>query len=149
MKEGTGNQSQHYAGTAFDVGQTLSQEQRTRLYNSANNSQVWSYVEPIRFTPTWVHFDKRFGSPACSTGGFPLLRRGSLSNYVLIAQDGLNTLGFSTGGLDGIFGTQTRNAVFSYQRSRGLVADGVVGCNTWRSIQEAVVGSGITSTTIN
>ena len=53
-------QSQHYAGVAFDVGQRLTQTQRTRLWNSANNSGVWSYVEPISLTPTWVHFDKRF-----------------------------------------------------------------------------------------
>lgn len=39
--------SQHYAGVAFDVGQTLSNTQRTRLYNSAVNSGVWSYVEPV------------------------------------------------------------------------------------------------------
>ena len=57
---GHGNQSQHYAGVAFDVGQRLSQAQRTRLWNSANNSGVWSYVEPISQTPTWVHFDRRF-----------------------------------------------------------------------------------------
>lgn len=146
---GHGNQSQHYAGVAFDVGQTLSNTQRTRLYNSAVNSGVWSYVEPISRTPTWVHFDKRFGTPACSSGGYPQLRRGSLSNYVLIAQDDLNTLGYTTGGLDGIFGSQTDNAVRRYQSSRGLTVDGIVGCNTWRSLQENVVGTGATSTTIN
>ena len=90
-----------------------------------------------------------FGKSACSTGGFPPLKRGSLSNYVLIAQDDLNTLGYRTGGLDGIFGSATRNAVISYQRSRGLSADGIVGCNTWRSLQEDVVGTGRTSTTID
>ena len=57
---GHGNQSQHYAGVAFDVGQTLTSTQRTRLWNSAKNSGVWYYVEPISLTPTWVHFDKRF-----------------------------------------------------------------------------------------
>ena len=139
---GHGNQSQHYAGVAFDVGQRLSNSERIRLWDSANNSGVWYYVEPISLTPTWVHFDKRFGKPACSTGGFPTLRRGSLSNYVLIAQDDSN-------GLDGIFGAATQNAVISYQRSRGLAADGIVGCNTWRSLQEEVVGSGPTNTTIN
>lgn len=97
---GHGNLSQHYAGVAFDVGQTLSSSRRTQLWNSARNSGVWSYVEPISLTPTWVHFDRRFGSPACSTGGYPLIKRGSVSNYVCIAQDDLNTLGFSTGGLD-------------------------------------------------
>lgn len=134
---------------AFDVGQTLSAERRRILWNSANNSGVWTYVEPISLTPTWVHFDKRFGAPACSTGGFPQLKRGSLSNYVLIAQDDLNTLGYRTNGLDGIFGPATQNAVREYQRTRGLAVDGIVGCNTWRSLQEEVVGTGATSTTIN
>lgn len=146
---GHGNQSQHYAGVAFDVGQTLSSARRRTLYNSARNSGVWAYVEPTSLTPTWVHFDKRFGIPACSTGGFPTLKRGSISNYVLIAQDDLNTLGFRTGGLDGVFGSATQEAVTNYQRSRGLSADGIVGCNTWRSLQEEVVGTGPTSTTIN
>ena len=100
-------------------------------------------------TPTWVHFDKRFGSPACSSGGFPQLKRGSLSNYVLIAQDDLNTLGYTTGGLDGIFGAATQNAVRNYQRRVGLSVDGIIGCNTWRSLQEAVVGTGRTNTTID
>ena len=57
---GHGNQSQHYAGVAFDVGQTLTQSQRNILWNSAKNSGVWAYVEPLRLTPTCVHFDKRF-----------------------------------------------------------------------------------------
>ena len=146
---GHGNQSQHYAGVAFDVGQTLSTAERTRLWNSANNSGVWAYVEPISQTPTWVHFDKRFGKPACSTGGFMQLKRGSISNYVCIAQDDLNTLGYSTGGLDGIFGARTQDAVRRYQQNVGLTSDGIVGCNTWRSLQEAVIGTGPTSTTIN
>lgn len=146
---GHGNQSQHYAGTAFDVGQSMTSARRTALWNSAVNSGVWTYVEPISLTPTWVHFDKRFGTAACSTGGYPLIKRGSLSNYVLVAQDDLNTLGYSTNGLDGIFGSATQNAVKAYQTDKGLTADGIVGCNTWRSLQEDVVGTGATSTTIN
>ena len=149
MKVDIGNQSQHYAGTAFDVGQTLSDSRRRQLWNSARNSGVWSYVEPISVTPTWVHFDKRFGTPACSYGGYPTLKRGSVSNYVLIAQDDLNTLGYRTNGLDGIFGSATQTAVRNYQAKVGLQVDGIVGCNTWSSLQEAVVGTGATSTTIN
>lgn len=149
MKVDIGNQSQHYAGTAFDVGQTLSDTRRRQLWNLARNSGVWSYVEPISVTPTWVHFDKRFGTPACSYGGYPTLKRGSVSNYVLIAQDDLNTLGYRTNGLDGIFGSATQTAVRNYQAKVGLQVDGIVGCNTWNSLQEAVVGTGATGTTIN
>ncbi len=146
---GHGSQSQHYAGVAFDAGQTLSNSERNRLRNTAINSGVWSYVEPSNLTPTWVHFDKRFGRPACGTAGYPQVRRGSISTYVLIAQDDLNTLGFRTGGLDGIFGSQTEQAVRNYQRAKGLPVDGIIGCNTWRSLQEDVVGTGRTSTTVD
>lgn len=89
------------------------------------------------------------GTPACSTGGFPTIRSNSRGSYVLIAQDCLNTLGYKTGGLDGVFGSQTLNAVRSYQRVSGLTVDGIVGCNTWRAMLEAVIGTGRTSTTID
>ena len=146
---GHGQQSQHYAGTAFDVGQSLSAAERVRLWNSANTAGIWTYLEPLAYTPTWVHFDKRFGVPACPTGGFPLLARGNVSNYVLIAQDDLNTIGYKTGGLDGIFGSGTRDAVVAYQTKKGLIADGQIGCNTWRALQEDALDLGKTNTTID
>lgn len=142
-------QSQHYAGTAFDVGQQWTNAQRATLRASAENSGLWSYVEPVSISPTWVHFDRRQSPPACTSGGYPLIKRGSLSVYVLIAQDDLNTLGFSTGSLDGIFGNNTYKAVRNYQITRGLTADGIIGCNTWKSLQENVVGTGRTSSTID
>ena len=146
---GHSGQSQHYAGTAFDVGQLWTNAQRATLRASAESSGLWSYVEPVSISPTWVHFDRRQSPPACTTGGYPTLRRGSLSVYVLIAQDDLNTLGFVTGGLDGIFGARTYNAVRAYQASRNLEIDGIIGCNTWRSLQENGLGSGRTSTTLD
>lgn len=147
---GHGLQSQHFAGVAFDVGQRLTNAQRTAIRNVAISSGVWNYVEPAYLTPTWVHFDDRNPKAACGgNAGYPLIKQGSRGVYVLIAQDGLNTLGFRTGGLDGVFGAQTRNAVLTYQTRRGLSADGIIGCNTWRSLQEDVVGRGSTNTTIN
>lgn len=56
---GHGNQSQHYAGTAFDVRQKMNTINRNRLRSSIINSGVWSYVEPESLTPTWIHMDKR------------------------------------------------------------------------------------------
>ena len=126
------------------MGQNLDYAGRLNLRTKSVNSGVWSYVEPIELTPRWVHFDDRKVA-----SGYPLIRLGSRGNYVCIAQDDLNTLGYRTGGLDGVFGTQTTNAVRNYQRSRGLTVDGIIGCNTWRSLQENVVGTGATSTTIN
>lgn len=31
----------------------------------------------------------------------------------------------------------------------GLAEDGIIGCNTWRSLQEFVIGTGKTDTTID
>lgn len=138
---GHSNQSQHYAGVAFDVAQTWTNAQRAQLRSSAESSGVWNYVEPVSISPTWVHFDKRAKNSACASGGFPQVKYGSVGMYTLIAQDDLNTLGFSTGSLDGIFGTNTENAVKKYQASRSLTSDGIIGCNTWRSLQENVVGT--------
>ena len=62
---GHGTRSQHYAGVAFDVGQSFSRTQRTAIYNAARSTGAWGYVEPLSQTPTWVHFDRRYGTPAC------------------------------------------------------------------------------------
>ena len=48
---GHANQSQHYAGTAFDVAQNISYSQRVAMRNLAASSGFWGYVEPIELTP--------------------------------------------------------------------------------------------------
>ena len=131
---GHGQQSQHYAGVAFDMGQNLSNAERAQMRSIAVNSGLWGYVEPVSLSPTWVHLDRRRGTPACASGGYPLTRFGNIGAYVLVLQDALNTLGYSTGGIDGIFGNATSNAVLSFQKSRGLTADGIVGCLTWSTL---------------
>lgn len=145
---GHGKQSQHYAGVSFDAGQALTQAGRNRLWNVANNLGVWVYVEPQYLTPTWVHFDKRIGPPACSAG-YPLVQMGSRGVYVLILQDALNALGYSTYTLDGAFGNNTRNALIAYQRENGLTADGICGCSSWTRIVNEAVGIGRTPTVID
>ena len=141
--------SQHYAGIAFDVGQNLDNITRNQLRNTAASSGVWSYVEPAYLTPTWVHFDKRTGTPACAIGGYPMVMQGSVGVYVLILQDALNALGYTGSGLDGYFGSGTRNAVISFQRAQGLGADGIAGCLTWESLTTMAVSIGNTSTVVS
>ena len=102
-------------------------------------------------TPTWVHFDRRYGKPACSgtTSGYPTVRRGCTNTYVLILQDALNALGYSTKTLDGKFGANTESALRAYQKRVGLTADGICGCNTWKKVTAAAVGIGRTKTVID
>ena len=148
---GHGTTSQHYAGVAFDVGQSTTAANRRRIYNAAVGTGAWGYVEPQSMTPTWVHFDRRYGVPACSgtTSGYPTLRRGCVNTYVLILQDALNALGYSTRTLDGKFGANTESALKAFQRSVSLTADGVCGCNTWNRLTNAALGIGRTGTVIN
>lgn len=140
---GHGILSQHYAGVAFDVGQNLSESSRNYMRNLAKASGYWRYVEPAADTPRWVHFDNRW-----IASGYPLTQFGSRGVYVLIAQDALNTLGLGTGGLDGIFGRRTKEAVITFQGNNGLSQDGQIGNITWNSLMTQVVGKGASNSTI-
>ena len=113
------------------------------MRNLAISSGIWNYVEPANLTPRWVHFDERQVA-----SGYPQIRTGSRGVYVCIAQDALTTLGYDTGGLDGVFGTRTNSSVISYQNKNGLQGDGIIGSLTWNSLMSNVVGKGASSTTI-
>ncbi len=145
---GHADQSQHYAGTAFDTGQNLDSMQTEILRQSAFNFGRWSYVEPAYLAPTWVHVDKRDENSAC-VAGYPALWRGIRSNYVLILQDALNAIGYTGSGLDGIFGASTERVVQNFQRDQGLIQDGIVGCFTWAEITRMARGIGLTPTVVN
>ena len=66
--------------------------------------------------------------------GCPTLKKGASGNITKLLQEKLVSLGYNTNGVDGIFGVGTEKAVISFQKSNGLVADGIVGKNTWRKI---------------
>jgi len=66
--------------------------------------------------------------------GCPLIKQGAKDNITVILQARLNDLGFNCGSVDGIFGGNTKAAVIAFQRQFGLVADGIVGQNTWRKL---------------
>jgi N-acetylmuramoyl-L-alanine amidase len=44
---------------------------------------------------------------------------------------------FGTEGVDGFFGPKTEAALRTFQQRRGLLADGLVGANTWRELVES------------
>lgn len=49
-------------------------------------------------------------------------------------QSALKNAGFDPGSLDGKVGPRTRQAIKDFQKSKGLVPDGVVGPKTWTSL---------------
>ena len=66
--------------------------------------------------------------------GCPVLKKGAQGNITKLLQERLVKLGYSTNGVDGIFGSGTHTAVREFQKTRGLSIDGIVGQNTWRKL---------------
>lgn len=63
-----------------------------------------------------------------------LSRYGSTGSEVRQIQEKLNALGYDTGGIDGTYGTKTRNSVMAFQKSKGLAADGIAGPKTLQAL---------------
>lgn len=59
-----------------------------------------------------------------------LSQQGSRGSEVRQIQTKLRQLGYYKGSIDGIFGSDTKKAVISFQKSCGLTADGVAGPKT-------------------
>jgi len=59
-----------------------------------------------------------------------LSRLGSRGEEVRKIQQRLKNWGYYSGSVDGIYGTQTQNAVKYFQRKNGLTVDGIAGKNT-------------------
>lgn len=68
------------------------------------------------------------------------LRRGSRGELVTTLQKRLKTWGYYTGSVDGIFGSQTEQAVKYFQRKNGLAVDGIVGPATAKAVGISLTG---------
>ena len=70
-----------------------------------------------------------------------VIKVGSRGTTVKTIQTKLKRWGYYKGGIDGIFGNQTRDAVKYFQRRNGLTADGIVGSATARAMGITLNGS--------
>ena len=73
-------------------------------------------------------------------GTYAVMSYGSKGDRVKALQQALITLGYLKGTPDGIYGSKTRSAVKSFQRSQRLTADGAAGKKTLAAIQNALAG---------
>ncbi len=72
-----------------------------------------------------------------------VLKSGSTGSQVTAVQQKLQSLGYYTYTVDGIYGSRTTTAVRSFQRDNGLAADGIVGSKT-----AAALGISLTSSSV-
>jgi N-acetylmuramoyl-L-alanine amidase CwlA len=66
------------------------------------------------------------------------LRRGDKNERVSKLQIDLQTISFYEGKVDGIYGPQTKNAVYQFQASAKIQVDGIFGSQTAGAIQHAL-----------
>lgn len=103
------------------------------LFNTINAYQLYAWdaevlgkpVEVIKTTPS---------AKMRKVTALPTLKMGDKNAYVLNWQKYLNACGYFCGAEDGKFGTNTFEAVKAFQFSKGLLPDGIIGINTWKSI---------------
>ena len=80
-------------------------------------------------------------SSAASSGEkYATLRQGSKGERVRSLQQALISLGYLSGKADGVYGSQTRKAVKSFQKSKKLTADGIAGKKTLSALETAISG---------
>ena len=72
---------------------------------------------------------------------FPQRRKdNTVRSYTALAQCIARAFTGNAIDIDGNFGPATKTAVLAYQERNGLSRDGIVGSNTWSSMQARVVG---------
>lgn len=91
-------------------------------------------TRPSPVTPPVTPSPTSPGVPQATTVSLPILRLGMRGPAISQLQQRLRRLGFFDGAVDGVFGTETENAVKELQQSFSLDADGIVGSATWDAL---------------
>ncbi|MEG1678410.1 MAG: peptidoglycan-binding domain-containing protein, partial [Clostridia bacterium] len=111
---------------------------------SVVSGETWSY---ITYNGTNGYVMTKFLSSTPPSGGSApqnqsqafgsyTLKQGQTSYYVKNLQLALRHAGYLNDSADGIFGTNTYNAVVSFQSAKGLTVDGLVGSGTKTKLWE-------------
>lgn len=72
--------------------------------------------------------------PYIAPYGEATIKIGNKSADVTTLQNLLKTKGYFTGSISGTFDTTTKDAVISFQKASGLIADGIAGPQTWSAL---------------
>ncbi|WP_035186059.1 L,D-transpeptidase family protein [Alteribacter aurantiacus] len=99
--------------------------------NGVARSDTWNALKNAKATsPSSTSPQKKTTTNTGIVTNQPTVRQGSSGSAVTNLQNQLRSNGYNITA-DGIFGPQTRSAVISFQRQKGLTQDGIVGPKTW------------------
>ena len=131
-----------YQRPIYPIGQTyeapgLGTMQRFRRYAinyGATGVSWWSWQETTG--SEWSVLAKRVGrmrgvQPSLE---LPVIKKGSKGDLVVWAQEHLIAAGQIDLPVTGIFASRTQAAVAAFQQQKGLLADGMIGTDTWRKL---------------
>ena len=102
------------------------------LINGLSRQEKYTYLASLTPTPSAVPrkvsyiYDSQTPAPTAL-----LVGSGKEGPLVSRIQQKLKELGYYSGLVDGQFGGQTREAVIAFQKDKGLIADGLVGDETY------------------
>lgn len=98
----------------------------TICYAQNKSGIIFTDVDPK--IKIWTYVQTTSGNIGVPEGTYV---PGASAYYVRLLQATLNKLGYNCGTADGIYGTNTRNAILNFQQSNRLTADGIAGSLTW------------------
>jgi hypothetical protein len=90
----------------------------------------------------WVEYAPADAPEVKAVLGSRLLKSGARGDDVAQLQALLNDMGFSAGGVDGIFGPRTENAVKRMQREAGIAVDGDYGEESHAALMDMAADAG-------
>ena len=144
-KQGGASNSYHLYGRAFDIPLKSSYKNLTsvdmmcKFFNSLRLKAIIKYGTSVHIHTRTSKYHATSSGTKQSYGTVNIPFKGNLKNgskniYVGIMQFKLNSLGYSTGNADMIFGANTEKAVKAFQKDKGLAVDGICGKNTWAKL---------------
>jgi hypothetical protein len=131
-----------YQRPIYPIGQTyeapglrtMKKFRRYAINYGATGVSWWSWQETTG--REWGVLGRRVGrmrgvQPSLE---LPLIKKGSKGDLVVWAQEHLIAAGQSDLPVTGIFASRTQAAVAAFQQQKGLLADGMIGTDTWRNL---------------